>query len=108
MSTHGELSESETADRIVLSYPAELSDWGRHQITTRYFLSYLRSTLEKPEPGEISEEFVGVGCCGNTLDVPLRVERIEGGSRTGEETEIVYEARDSCDIEGGWQVQSSE
>lgn len=108
MSTRSALSDSETADRIVLSYPAGLSDWGHHQITTRYFLSYLRSTLEEPEPGEIREEFVGVGCCGNTLDVPLRVERIEGGSRTGEETEIVYEARDSCDIEGGWQVQSPE
>lgn len=100
--------DDDGADRVVISYPADLSDWGRHQITTRYFRSYLRRTLETPEPGEVREEFVGVGCCGDTLDVPLRIERIEGGRRAGEGTDVVYEVRDSCEVEGGWQVQSAE
>jgi len=99
--------DADTADRVVISYPADLSDWGRHQLTTRYFLAYLRRTLDDLQVGDTWEEFVGVGCCGNTLDVPLRIERVEGGDRMDEDTEIVYEVREACGVEGGWRVQSA-
>lgn len=106
MSTNGSVADAdaEAADRVVVSYPADLSDWGRHQVSTRYFRSYLRKTLADPAPGDVSEEFVGVGCCGDTLDVSLRVERVEGGSWMGEETEIEYEDREDWDVEDARQV----
>jgi hypothetical protein len=96
----------ETADRLVLSYPADLSSWGRLQVEKPSFRAYVRKTRETVSPGEVFEEFVGVGCCGNTLDVPLRVEALEGGERGGAATAIEYVVREACGIEGGWQVQS--
>ena len=96
-----------TADRIVVSYPADLSEWGRHQVTTPHFQAWLRKTLETVAEGDVREEFVGVGCCGNTLDVPLRIETVEGGSRVDEDTEIDFDVREACDVQGGWRVQSA-
>jgi len=94
------------ADRVVVSYPADLSTWGRQQVQTDHFRAWLRKTLDSVAVGDIREEFVGVGCCGDTLDVPLRVETVEGGRRVGPDTTLDYEVREACDIEGGWQVQS--
>ncbi|WP_255150884.1 hypothetical protein [Halorarius halobius] len=95
------------ADRVVVSYPADLSEWGRGQIATRHFKAWLRRVHPRPTPGDVWEEFLDVGCCGNTLDVPLRVERVEGGDEMGEATTIEYETRAACGIEGGWRVQSA-
>ncbi len=97
---------AETAGRLVVSYPADLSDWGRMRVEAPSFRSYLRRTRERAERGDVWEEFVGVGCCGDTLDVPLRVERVEGGSRVCPATTVDYEVRAACGIEGGWLVQS--
>ena len=94
------------ADRLVISYPEDLSDWGRFQVEKPSFLAFLRKTRTTAEPGDIWEEFVGVGCCGSTLDVPIRVEALEGGTEIGEETAIVYEVREACGLEGSWRVQS--
>ena len=99
--------DAETATRVVVSYPADLSDWGRMQVDTRYFRAYFRKVHDDLREGETFEEFVGVGCCGNTLDVPLRVERVERGSRMGEDTAIEYTVREACDVRGGWRVQSA-
>lgn len=95
------------ADRVVVSYPADLSEWGRDQVATRHFRAWLRRVHPTPEVGDVWEEFLDVGCCGNTLDVPLRVERVEGGDELGESTEIEYEEREACGIQGGWRVQSA-
>jgi hypothetical protein len=94
------------AERVVVSYPADLSDWGRFQVEKPSFRAFLRKTRDAAEPGDLWEVFVGVGCCGNTLDVPLRVERVEGGARIGDDTEIEYEVREACGIQGSWRVQS--
>ena len=96
----------ETATRLVVSYPADLSDWGRMQVEKPSFRAFLRKTRERADPGDVWEEFVGVGCCGDTLDVPLRVESVEGGTRVGAETAVEFEVREACDLEGGWLVQS--
>jgi hypothetical protein len=96
-----------TATRVVVSYPADLSKWGRDTVEGSPFRSYLRKVHETASEGDRWEEFVGVGCCGSTLDVPLRVEAVEGGDRLAQNTEIVYEEREACDIEGGWRVQSA-
>jgi hypothetical protein len=95
------------ADRVVVSYPEDLSDWGRWQVERSPFEAYLRKTkTDRVRQGDAWEEFVGVGCCGSTLDVPLRVERIEGGETFGPDTEIQWEVREACGIQGGWKVQS--
>lgn len=97
---------TEIATRVVLSYPADLSDWGRRQVTTPWFRAYLRKTLGEVRSGDVTEEFLDVGCCGSTLDVPLRVERVEGGPLVDGDTDVAYEVREACGVEGGWRVQS--
>ncbi|MCU4751910.1 hypothetical protein OB919_07925 [Halobacteria archaeon AArc-curdl1] len=97
---------SSAATRLVVSYPADLSKWGRFQVEKPSFQAYLRKTRDTAEPGDIWEEFVGVGCCGSSLDVPLRVESLEDGTHIGDETEIEYSVREACGIEGSWRVQS--
>lgn len=97
-----------TATSVVVSYPEDLSNWGRFQLNERPFRAYLRKTKDEVREGDVWEEFLDVGCCGDTLDVPLRVESVDGGDRMGEDTEIVYETREACDIQGGWLVQSED
>ncbi|RQG92421.1 hypothetical protein [Natrarchaeobius chitinivorans] len=96
-----------SADRVVVSYPADLSEWGRFQVEKPSFRAFLRKTRESAREGDLWEEFVGVGCCGNTLDVPLRVERVDGGATIADETTIEYEVRDACGLDGSWRVQSA-
>ncbi|MFD1585925.1 hypothetical protein ACFR9U_02945 [Halorientalis brevis] len=106
--THEAGEETETvARRVTVSYPADLSAWGRDQVATPHFKAYLRKTHDTAESGDTWPEFVGVGCCGNSLDVPLQIERVEGGSRVTNETSIEYEVREACDVQGGWRVQSA-
>lgn len=101
------MTASGSASRVVISYPADLSEWGRRQVETPHFRAYLRKTLDIVSQGEQFEEFVGVGCCGNSLDVPLRIETTDGGTRIGPETTIEYVVREACNLNGGWQVQSA-
>ncbi|WP_144797522.1 hypothetical protein [Halorubrum depositum] len=118
------------AARVVLSYPEGLSDWGRDQVETDRYRSYFARVMDEVAVGDVREEFVDVGCCGDSLDVPFRVERIEaggGGDDADEtrgdgldgtrgdtvdtavvtsETTVDYETRDG-DVDGGWRVQSA-
>ena len=101
------MSEEEL-DRVVLSFPAALSDWGRDQIFTDRYRAYFRRVLDTPAVGDEREEFVDVGCCGDSLDITFRVERLAGGTRVGSQTEIAFVERpDEGDHEGGWLVQSA-
>ena len=94
------------ATRVVVSYPADLSGWGRGQLDARVFRAYLRRTLGDVAPGDERSVFLDVGSCGNTYDVPLRVERVDGGA-VGPETNIKYVEREACGLQGGWRVQSA-
>lgn len=94
------------ADTVVLSYPEALSEWGRDQIETDRYRGYFRRVLDDVAVGDEFEEFVDVGCCGDSLDVRFRVERVEGGDAVGDDTAVVYETR-RADHEGGWRVQSA-
>lgn len=102
-----------TASRVVLSYPEGLSGWGRDQIDTDRYRGYFRRVLGTVSVGDQREEFVDVGCCGDSLDVPFRVERVEidgdaaENATVGDATEVVYETR-AGDVDGGWRVQSAE
>ena len=98
---------TDTATRVVISYPADLSKWGRDIVEDTPFQSYLPKAHDTAEPGETWEEFVGVGCCGSALDVPLRVEEVHGGPSLDEATAFEFTVREACDLDGGWQVQSA-
>ncbi len=101
-----------TATRLVLSYPAGLSEWGRDQIETDRYRGYFQRVLEDVSVGTTREEFVDVGCCGDSLDVSFRVERVEVAGDPVDDaivtdaTGIEYEVRPG-DVEGGWRVQSA-
>lgn len=95
------------ATRVVVSYPADLSKWGRDIVEDRPFRTYLVKAHDAVREGDLWEEFVGVGCCGDALDVPLRVEAVEGGDEFTAETAIEFTVRDSCEVQGGWRVQSA-
>lgn len=94
-------------DRVTLSYPADLSGWGRDQLTTKHFKAYLRRVHDAASPGDTWNVFLDVGCCGDSLDVPLRVESVDGTGDIHEATEVEYVEREACGLQGGWQVQSA-
>ncbi|MFC6726837.1 hypothetical protein ACFQE1_21165 [Halobium palmae] len=97
---------SQTAARVVVSYPASLGDWSRDQLTSDRFRTYFRRTLGEVREGEEFAEFVDVGCCGNSPDIPLRIETVEGEGPVGEDTEIAFATRE-VGVESGWEVQSA-
>lgn len=99
---------ADTATRVIVSYPADLSTWGREVIDRPAFRTYLSRAHETAADGDRWAEFVGVGCCGSALDVPLQVERVDGGERLTEDTTIEFVVREACDLAGGWAVQSRE
>jgi hypothetical protein len=100
------------ATRVVLSYPEGLSDWGRDQVETDRYRGYFRRVLGDVAVGETREEFVDVGCCGDSLDIPFHVERVEAGGEAvdaatvTDATAVGYETR-AGDVDGGWKVQSA-
>jgi hypothetical protein len=93
-----------TARRVRISHPEELSEWGRDQLTADRYVNYLRKTLGEVAVGDEFEEFVDVGCCGDAMDIPLRIEAVDG-DEVGPETEIEFTTREAS-MEGGWLVQS--
>jgi hypothetical protein len=94
------------AERVVLSYPAALSERTRERIGQRYYRTYLARAHDSAEAGAEWEEFTDVGCCGSQIHVPFRVERVDGGSRVAADTEIEFTVREEGEIEGGWAVQN--
>ncbi|MBV0900381.1 hypothetical protein [Haloarcula salina] len=95
------------ARTVELSYPADLSGWGRQKVEGSPFRAYLRKVHETAAHGDVWTEFVGVGCCGDTLDFPLRVESVEGGERVTDDTAFAFSEREACGVAGGWRVQSA-
>lgn len=94
------------ATRVVVSYPEELSGWGRQQVESDRYRNYLRKTMGSVAVGDEFEEFADVGCCGDSLDIPFRVEAVEDGDEVGPDTEVEFAERDA-EMEGGWLVQSA-
>jgi hypothetical protein len=94
------------ATRVVLSYPEALSQWGRDQVESDHYRTFLRRTLDDLTVGREFEEFADVGCCGDSLDVRFRIEAVEGGTEAGPDTEIAFTTREAPH-EGGWAVQSA-
>lgn len=105
MRTADEADTPDSARRVVLSYPESLSGWGRGQVESARYRGYLRRVLEEVAVGDEFEEFADVGCCGDSLDIPFRIEAVAGPARVGPETEIAFTTREAS-MRGGWLVQS--
>ena len=101
------------ATSVTLSFPADLSRWDRDQLTTNHMRAYLKKTQGPAREGDVWEVFLDVGCCGDSPDVPLRVEAVESASgdddvELDENTRIEYVERDACGVNTGWKVQSED
>lgn len=92
--------------RVTVSYPADVSDWGDGQLRTDHMRSYLKKTKGPAREGDTWDVFLDVGCCGNSPDVPLVVEAVEGDGELSDETTIEFVERDACGVDSGWEVQS--
>jgi hypothetical protein len=99
---------TDTADRVVLSYPADIGKHGRKRLHQDYYRGWLRKSHDAVAVGDEWDEFTDVGCCGSRMDLPLCVETVEGGSRIGAETAIEYTEREACGVNAGWSVQHDE
>ncbi|WP_254546812.1 hypothetical protein [Halomarina pelagica] len=99
---------SAIATRVVVSYPADLPPHGRRRIGQEYYRNYLRKVNDEVREGDEWNEFTDVGCCGSRMDVPLRVERVEGGPTMGPGTEIEYVTREARGGDPGWAAQHDE
>ncbi|MEF8852327.1 MAG: hypothetical protein V5A28_07905 [Haloarculaceae archaeon] len=98
----------ESADRVVLSYPADVGKHGRKRLHQDYYRGWLRKNHDAVAVGDEWDEFTDVGCCGSRMDLPLRVEAVDGGSHIGPETAIEYTEREACGVNPGWSVQHDE
>jgi hypothetical protein len=105
---HTPESDQGLATRVLLSYPSDLSRHGVDRIEEEYFKKWLRKTRDTAAVGDLWEEFTDVGCCGSKMEVPLRVEEVDGGSGIGAETAIEYAQREACEVNPGWSVQYDE
>ncbi|MFB6072663.1 MAG: hypothetical protein ABEJ88_06825 [Halobacterium sp.] len=94
------------ATSVTLSYPTDVSDWGRDQLATDHMKAYLRKTQGPAREGDTWEVFLDVGCCGDSPDVPLVVESVEGDAELTPETTIEFVEREACGVQSGWEVQS--
>ncbi|MFB6269351.1 MAG: hypothetical protein ABEH83_05370 [Halobacterium sp.] len=95
-----------TTSRVTVSYPADVSDWGGDQLRTDHMRSYLKRTKGPAAEGDTWDVFLDVGCCGDSPDVPLVVEDVEGDGELGDETTIEFVEREACGVDSGWKVQS--
>lgn len=83
------MADSNDAEAVVVAY-SPATEGVREELTNASYRGYLRrARAGEVAPGEEWTEFVSRGC-GSTGDVSLRVERVEGGSRVGEETEFKF------------------
>ncbi|WP_336036187.1 hypothetical protein [Halobacterium yunchengense] len=95
-----------TTERVTLSYPADVSAWGADQLTTDHMRAYLRKTKGPAREGDTWDVFLDVGCCGDSPDVPLVVEAVEGEGELDADTAIEFVEREACGVQSGWEVQS--
>lgn len=92
--------------RLTISFPADVSDWGGDQLRTNHMRSYLKRTKGPAREGDTWDVFLDVGCCGDSPDVPLVVEAVEGDGDLDDETTIEFVEREACGVDSGWEVQS--
>ena len=77
------------ADRVVLRYAP-----GAHCVTEELATSRYSAFLRRAEDGPVAvgdewDHFVSRGC-GDTRDVTLTVDAVEGGNRVGDDTEFTF------------------
>lgn len=97
MSDAGTVPDREPATRVVVSYdPSEFDGvsrfWMENELGSDDYAAYLRRAHESASEGETWDEFVSKGC-SLPMDVTLRVERVEGGSALGPDTDVEIHPR---------------
>ena len=104
-----ETTTESVASTIVVSFPDELSAWGHDQLTADRFVNYLKRVHDEVAVGDEWEEFLDVGCCGDSLTLTLRVENLTPSSATvlAPETDLEFVEREGS-VNGGWCVQSKD
>ncbi|WP_411967312.1 hypothetical protein [Haloferax sp. YSSS75] len=107
--TATETASELVASRVVVSFPDELSAWGRDQLTAGRFVNYIRRIHDEARAGDEWEEFLDVGCCGDSLTLTLRVEELEpeGATTLDGDTDVEFVEREGS-VHGGWCVQSAD
>lgn len=103
------MASNSAATKVVVSFPDELSAWGRDQLFATRFVNYLRRVHADVATGDTWDEFLDVGCCGDSLTLTLRVEAVEpdGSNTLSADTEIEFVEREGH-VHGGWRVQSAD
>lgn len=86
------------ARRLVASYdPSAFDDrtrfWAENELQSDDYAAILRRNYDELAEGDELEESVSKGC-GVPADVTLRVERLEAGSKLGEETTVEIRPRE--------------
>ncbi|MCD2198756.1 hypothetical protein LPA44_02425 [Halobacterium sp. KA-4] len=94
------------ATTVTVSYPADVSDWERDQLTTDHMRAYLKRSNDHAREGDTWDVFVDVGCCGTSPDIPLRVEHVAGDASLDETAELAFVEREAAGVDAGWDVQS--
>lgn len=92
--------------RVTLVYPGDVSDWGHDQLTTGHMRAYLKRTQGPAREGDTWDVFLDVGCCGDSPDVPLYVQEVEGDGEMDEDTELEFVEGEPTGVRSGWEVQS--
>ncbi|KAB1187425.1 MULTISPECIES: hypothetical protein [Haloferax] len=108
-STPAEPATDSVATNVVVSFPDELSAWGRDQLMADRFVNYIRRVHDEVALDDEWDEFLDVGCCGDSLTLTLRVETVEPADATtlSAETDIEFVEREGS-VHGGWCVQSAD
>lgn len=93
-----DVAAGETASRVVLTYDPDVIDdisrfWVEDELGKGSYVGYIRRTYDTVSEGEDFDEFVSKGC-SIPMDVTLRVERLDGGTRIGEDTAVDIRRRD--------------
>lgn len=91
-------ASTEPATRVVLTYdPAAIDDvsryWVEDELSKDAYEGYIRRTYDDVNQGAELEEFVSKGC-SVPMDVCLRVERLDDGTRIGGDTVVDIQRRE--------------
>jgi hypothetical protein len=80
---------------VTVSYPADVGDWERDQLTTDHVRAYLKRSNDHAREGDMWTVTVNAGCGVTSPDIPLRVERVEGDARLDETAELAFVKREN-------------
>lgn len=91
---------------VTVSYPADVSDWERDQLTTDHVRAYLKRSNQRASEGDTWTISVNAGCGVTSPEIPLRVEHVAGETALDETAELAFVEREAAGVDAGWDGQS--